>query len=220
METPDEQSLFLASLIKGTELGRLPPFLTQNSWLQFDSTASIIQSSGSKWDEVGANGGSSTQGTQYRYPAPSGPRAKGNTMFLGQYERSLDDKGRLAIPVELRAGLGPRAVLTRSFDNCLAMYPADKWNALAHSVEDLPQVRTEVRALARSLFGGAVPCEFDRQGRVTIPAFLREHASLTTDAMVVGVNSRVEIWAKEAFLQEQQRFEDDGSEFAAVLTVS
>ncbi len=154
------------------------------------------------------------------YPAPSGPRAKGNTMFLGQYERSLDDKGRLAIPVELRSGLGPRAVLTKSFDNCLAMYPADKWNALAHSVEDLPQVRTEVRALARSLFGGAVPCEFDRQGRVTIPAFLREHASLTTDAIVVGVNSRVEIWAKEAFLQEQQRFEDDGSEFAAVLTVS
>jgi MraZ protein len=141
-------------------------------------------------------------------------------MFLGQYERSLDDKGRLAIPTELRAGLGPRAVLTRSFDNCLSLYPADRWDALAQSVEDLPQVRTEVRALARSLFGGAVPCELDRQGRVTVPAFLREYASLATDAIVVGVNSRVEIWAKEAWLEEEQRFEDDGADLAAALTVS
>jgi hypothetical protein len=69
------QSLFLTSFIKGTGLGCLPLFLTKNSWLQFNSTASIIQGSGSKWDEVGTNGGPSTQGTQYRLSGPV--RAKG-----------------------------------------------------------------------------------------------------------------------------------------------
>jgi MraZ protein len=138
-------------------------------------------------------------------------------MFLGQYERSVDDKSRLAVPAELRSGLGSGAVMTRSFDTCLCIYPASRWEALARAVDDLPDVRPEVRTLARSLFGGAVPCEFDRQGRVTIPSFLREHAGLNGDAVVVGVNSRVEIWAKDAWLREQQRFESEGPRMAEAL---
>jgi MraZ protein len=141
-------------------------------------------------------------------------------MFLGQYERSLDDKGRLAIPAELRAGLGVGAVLTRSFDNCLCIYPAARWEALARAVDDLPQVRFEARALARAIFSGAVPMEFDRQGRVAIPAFLREHAGLNGEAVIVGVNSRVEIWSVEAWRSEQERFETSGSQIAEVLAVS
>ena len=141
-------------------------------------------------------------------------------MFLGQYERSLDDKGRLAIPPELRAGLGSGAVLTRSFDNCLCIYPAARWEALARAVDDLPQTRYEARILARSLFGGAVPCEFDRQGRVAVPAFLREHAGLQNDVVIVGVYSRVEIWSREAWLGERQKIESEGSQLAEVLSIS
>jgi len=141
-------------------------------------------------------------------------------MFLGQYERSLDDKGRLAIPPELRAALGPGAVLTRSFDNCLCIYPAAKWEALARAVDDLPQVRYEARLLARSLFGGAVPCEFDRQGRVVVPAFLREHAGLNGDAVIIGVYSRVEIWSKEAWTGERQKIESGGAHIAEVFSTS
>lgn len=141
-------------------------------------------------------------------------------MFLGQYERNLDDKGRLAIPTELRSAVGTGAVLTRSFDNCLCIYPAAKWESLARAVDDLPQVRPEVRDLARSLFGSAVNCEFDRQGRVGIPAFLREHASLQSETVIVGVNSRVEIWAKEAWLREQQKYATDGPRLAEALSVS
>lgn len=141
-------------------------------------------------------------------------------MFLGQYERSLDDKSRLAIPAELRTGLGSGAVLTRSFDNCLCIYPAAKWETLARAVDDLPQVRYEARVLARSLFSGAVPCEFDRQGRVVIPAFLREHAGINGDVVIAGVYSRVEIWAKDAWLGERQKFEGEGSQLAEVLTIS
>ena len=141
-------------------------------------------------------------------------------MFLGQHERSLDDKFRLAIPSELRPGLGTGAVLTRSFDNCLCIYPAAKWEALAKAVDDLPQVRTEARVLARSLFSGAVPCEFDRQGRVVIPAFLREHAGINGDVVIIGVGSRVELWNKDAWLKERQRFEAEGPQLAEVLSVS
>ena len=141
-------------------------------------------------------------------------------MFLGQYERSLDEKGRLAIPPELRAGLGNGAVLTRSFDNCLCIYPAARWEALARAVDDLPQTRYEARILARSLFGGAVPCEFDRQGRISIPAFLRDHAQITGDVVIVGVGSRVEIWSREAWMEELRKFETDGAELARALSAS
>ena len=140
-------------------------------------------------------------------------------MFLGQYERTLGDKGRLAIPTEFRAGLGAGAVLTRSFDTCLCIYPAARWETLARAVDDLPQVRTEARDLARSLFGGATPCEFDRQGRIAIPAFLREHAGLKGEAGIVGVNSRVEIWNRDLWMQEQQKYETEGPQLAAVLSI-
>ena len=142
-------------------------------------------------------------------------------MFLGEYERSLDDKSRLALPSELRARLGPGAVLTRSFDNCLCIYPAARWEALARAVDDLPQVRYEARVLARSLFGGAVPCEFDRQGRMIIPAFLREHAGFTLhdDIVVVGLYSRIEIWSRETWDGQRQKFEMQGSQLAEVLSL-
>lgn len=141
-------------------------------------------------------------------------------MFLGQYERTLDDKSRLAIPVEFRAGLASGSVLTRSFDNCLCIYPATRWESLARAVDDLPQVRSEVRDLARSLFGSAVSCEFDRQGRMVIPAFLREHAGLQGDVIVVGVHSQVEIWERDAWLQKQQRFETEGPRLAEAFSLS
>jgi MraZ protein len=91
---------------------------------------------------------------------------------------------------------------------------------LALAINDLPDVRPEVRDLARSLFGSAVPCVFDRQGRVVIPAFLREHAGLSGDAVVVGVSSIVEIWDREAWRQRQERFEREGARLAEALTGS
>lgn len=141
-------------------------------------------------------------------------------MFLGQYERSLDDKSRMALPVELRSGLGAGAVLTCSFDKCLCIYPASKWESLAQAVEDLRDTRPEVRVLARNIFGGAVPCDFDRQGRVVIPAFLREYAGIKGDVIVAGVNTRVELWDKEAWLLERQKFEARGQEIAETLSIT
>lgn len=139
-------------------------------------------------------------------------------MFLGQFERTLDGKSRLAMPAEMRVGLETGAVLTRSFDNCLCIYPAEKWESLAQAIDDLPQVRPEVRTLARALFGGAVPIEFDRQGRIVLPAFLRESAGIRTEVMVIGVNSRVEIWDRAAWDEQRVRFETDGQALARALS--
>ena len=139
-------------------------------------------------------------------------------MFLGQYERSLDEKSRVAIPAEFRSGLGTGAVITRSFDNCLCIYPAARWEVLANALDDFPQVRSEARILARSLFGGAVPCDFDRQGRIVVPAFLREHAAISGELIIVGVNSHVEIWSREAWIQQQQRFQTESAQLVEALS--
>lgn len=144
-------------------------------------------------------------------------------MFLGQYDRSLDDKSRLAIPTELRNGLGHGAVLTRSFDNCLCIYPAAKWESLAQAANDLQDLRPEARTRARAIFSGAVPCEFDRQGRVVIPAFLREYAGISGDVTVAGVGSRVEIWSRQAWREQTQAFGGLESEMitpSEMLTIS
>jgi MraZ protein len=141
-------------------------------------------------------------------------------MFLGQYERTLDDKSRLAIPNELRSGLGDRPILVRSFDKCLCVYPAARWESLAMAFDDLPDMTSDGHGLARAVFAGAVACDFDKQGRVNIPAFLREHAGLSGDAVVLGVNSRVEIWDKPTWMHEQQRFETQTPNLATVLSFS
>lgn len=140
-------------------------------------------------------------------------------VLLGQHERTLDGKSRLAIPTEFRSALGGGAVLTRSFDDCLCIYPAERWQELvgAIGVGGLPDLRSEVRDLARALFGSAVRCEFDRQGRIVVPAFLREYAGFLTDIIVVGIHNGVELWAKEVWLRQQHKFEADGHQIAAAL---
>ncbi|HZU12567.1 MAG TPA: division/cell wall cluster transcriptional repressor MraZ [Chloroflexota bacterium] len=127
-------------------------------------------------------------------------------MLLGQYDRSLDEKSRLAIPAELRSALGSGAVLTRSFDPCLCIYPAARWEALAQASSDLEDLRPEARLAARALFSGAVTCEFDRQGRLVVPAYLREYADIHGDVTIAGVGNRVEIWNRRAWAEQLASF--------------
>lgn len=144
-----------------------------------------------------------------------------NGLFLGQYHRSVDVKGRVAIPSNLRASLGPGSVLTRSFDGCLSIYPASKWNAMARSIDDLPDMRYEARSTARALFSSAVPCTFDRQGRLSIPVFLRDHAGLHgDDAVVVGVGGHVEIWSRSSWLHQHETLQSEGRQLAEGLAAS
>ncbi|MGI6343594.1 MAG: division/cell wall cluster transcriptional repressor MraZ [Bacillota bacterium] len=115
-------------------------------------------------------------------------------MLLGEYQHSLDDKGRITIPSRLREGLGERFVVTKGLDRCLFVYPLTEWESLEAKLRALPFTRADVRAFVRLLFSGATECEMDRQGRILLPPNLRAHAGLERDAVVLGVSNRVEIW--------------------------
>jgi MraZ protein len=118
-------------------------------------------------------------------------------MFTGEYQHTVDDKGRLIVPVRLREELGESFVITRGLDNCLFVYPLQEWTNLGQKLKALSFTKSDARAFMRLFFSGAVECEVDRQGRILIPNNLREHARIKRDVVVIGVSTRVEIWSQE-----------------------
>ncbi|EEG77635.1 division/cell wall cluster transcriptional repressor MraZ [Dethiobacter alkaliphilus] len=120
-------------------------------------------------------------------------------MFMGEYQHSVDGKGRLIMPAKFREALGERFVVTRGLDNCLFVYPMEEWTILEKKLKALPFTRSDARAFMRFFFSGAAECELDKQGRVLVPNNLRDHAKLLKDAVVIGVSNRVEIWSQEVW---------------------
>lgn len=131
-------------------------------------------------------------------------------MFMGEYQHSIDEKGRLIIPSKFRDGLGDSFVITRGLDQCLFVYPMEEWTLLENKLKSLPFTRADARAFTRLLFSGATECILDKQGRVTIPSNLRSHALLEKDCIVIGVSNRVEIWSAA---QWQNYFAQSGDSF-------
>lgn len=117
-------------------------------------------------------------------------------MFVGQYSHNLDNKGRVAIPAKFRSEL-KAAVVTKGLDNCLFLYPQNEWDKIASKVANLPMDRPENRAFARALLAGAVEVEFDKQGRIILPDYLRKFAALDKNVTIVGLYNRLEIWDED-----------------------
>ncbi len=117
-------------------------------------------------------------------------------MFMGTYEHSLDAKGRVIFPAKYREDLGASFVVTLGLDGCLFAYPMEEWEKFIDKLKELPGTK-EARKLQRYFLAGAAPCDVDKQGRVLIPAQLREKAGLEKDVLFVGVLSKIEIWSKE-----------------------
>ena len=118
-------------------------------------------------------------------------------MFLGQYQHSIDAKGRLIVPAKFREGLGERFVVTKGLDNCLFAYPQEEWKIFEEKLKQLPLTNPGARKFVRFFFAGAVECELDNQGRIMVPTHLREYAGLKKDIVSIGVNNRIEIWNKD-----------------------
>lgn len=118
-------------------------------------------------------------------------------MFIGEYQHSIDKKGRIIVPAKFREDLGDSFILTKGLDNCLFIYPKTEWQVFEEKLKSLPLTRKDARAFVRFFFAGATECELDKQGRILIPSNLREHCKLKNDAVVIGVSNRVEIWSKE-----------------------
>ncbi len=120
-------------------------------------------------------------------------------MFLGEYQHSVDSKGRLVLPSRFRDRLERGLVVTKGQERCLYVFPIDKWDQEVEQVNNLPRTDRRSRNYARSFFGSASDQQLDRQGRIQIPQPLREYASLAKDVVVIGVADRVEIWYVESW---------------------
>ena len=118
-------------------------------------------------------------------------------MFLGEYQHSIDAKGRLIVPARFREGLGSRFIVTKGLDNCLFVYPQEEWKIFENKLKQLPLTNPGARKFVRFFFAGAIEFELDHQGRIVLPQHLREYAGLQKEIVSIGVNNRVEIWNKE-----------------------
>lgn len=120
-------------------------------------------------------------------------------MFTGEYQHTLDEKGRVIVPARLRDELGERFMITRGLDQCLFIYTMEEWQKIEQKLKALPFTRSDARAFTRLFFSGAAELESDRQGRALIPQNLREYAGIEKDVMIIGVSNRVEVWCEQAW---------------------
>ncbi|MCI8572356.1 MAG: division/cell wall cluster transcriptional repressor MraZ [Lachnospiraceae bacterium] len=118
-------------------------------------------------------------------------------MFMGEYNHTIDAKGRLIIPSKFREALGDEFVVTKGMDGCLFVFDNSEWQAFEGKLRSLPMIDKEARQFTRYFLAGAASLEVDKQGRILLPAVLREFADITKDAVLVGVGNRVEIWSKD-----------------------
>ena len=134
-------------------------------------------------------------------------------MFRGRYEHAIDSKGRTSLPSRFREVLVARGdvrlVITTGLDPCLVAYPLQEWEAFEARLSKLPQFDESVTLLRRVYVSGAVECEFDKLGRILIPASLRQHAGLKRELIWAGMGQNLELWAKKRFEQIRSSVLDD-----------
>lgn len=138
-------------------------------------------------------------------------------MFLGEYRHSIDEKGRMSIPVKFRARLEEGAVVTRGLDGCLSLYPLTEWKVLAQQLANLPISQADARAFSRLLLAGAMEVEIDRVGRIMLPAYLRAYATLGKEVVVAGLYNRIEIWEEKTWTTYAEGTASRGPEIAERL---
>jgi MraZ protein len=126
-------------------------------------------------------------------------------MFYGEYEHVVDSKGRVMIPAKFREIFKERYVekffLTRGLDQCLFVFTEEQWKAEEKKFRDMPYTKTEPRIFTRLIFASATEVVCDKQGRILIPDYLKNHGDIKTEVMIIGVSNRIEIWSKEKWTQ-------------------
>lgn len=120
-------------------------------------------------------------------------------MFMGTYQNSIDAKNRMIVPAKFREELGYKVVLTLGIDNCIYLYPKDKWEEFLEKLSKLPISDPAARRFSRNFTGNAEECEVDRQGRLTLPAFLREKVNIVKELTTIGCMDKIEIWSRQEY---------------------
>lgn len=137
-----------------------------------------------------------------------------NTLFFGEYYHSLDEKGRIILPVRFREASADGLFITKSFDNCLLVYTKKDWFEIVGKINSLPTTKASVRNFQRFFIGSAVESEVSRQGRISITQNLREFAGLDKDIVIVGLANKIEIWAKGRYEEHIADAEQSAAEIA------
>ena len=133
-------------------------------------------------------------------------------MFLGNYNYTIDEKGRITIPTKLRTDLGADFILTRGLDGCLALYPRKAWNVIISKYKDLPNLQN-TRNVLRFILSSASACNLDKQGRLSISSSLLQFAGIKKDCVIIGVDECLEIWSKEKW---EEYLENNEANLAAM----
>lgn len=136
-------------------------------------------------------------------------------MLTGEFNHSIDSKGRLIIPSKLRDSLGEHFVITKGMDGCLFLYPENEWEAFEEKLRTLPLTNKKARDFKRFFLGSAVDGEIDKQGRVLISSSLRTYAGLEKEVVLAGVLDKVEIWSKEAWDARTNDIEENIEDIAS-----
>ena len=128
-------------------------------------------------------------------------------MFMGEYNHTIDSKGRLIVPSKFRESLGDEFVVTKGLDGCLFVYSQEEWSNIEDKFKQVSLTTKDARKFSRFFFAGAATVEVDKQGRILLPSVLREFAELEKDIVSVGVLSRIEIWSRDKW-QDSSEYND------------
>ncbi len=138
-------------------------------------------------------------------------------MLIGEYHHTLDPKKRLSLPSKFRKELGKTVIVTRGLDHCLFIFSASAWKKLAGKFAELSIGSSDTRGFNRFMLSGATEADVDSAGRILIPDYLKDFASLKTDVVVAGVNDRLEVWDTKRWASYKEQIESQGDAMAAKL---
>ncbi len=138
-------------------------------------------------------------------------------MLIGEYKHTLDPKKRLSLPSKWRKELGKELVVTRGLDNCLFVYPLIEWQKITDKIGQLPLGQADTRSFNRFFLSGAVEVGVDSVGRILVPDFLKDFASLGTNVVLAGIHNRIEIWDEEKWTEYKRKIELEADALAEKL---
>ena len=140
-------------------------------------------------------------------------------LFIGEYEHSLDAKGRVIMPAKLREDISEKFIITKGLDGCLFAYSPIEWNNFEEKLKTLPLSNKNARDFVRFFLSGATECEIDKQGRFLITSILRDYANMEKDVVIIGVGTRLEIWNKDKWKKYNSDENISADEIAENMTM-
>jgi len=138
-------------------------------------------------------------------------------MLIGQYEHTIDNKKRLALPAKFRGELGDKVIITKGVENCLVIYTEKEWEIMSSKLGNLPISQTEARSFARIILAGAMEVSIDKLGRILVPDYLKNYADLKKNVVICGLSNRLEVWDAEKWNNYTQTAEKGVQEIVSKL---